>query len=128
MGFLFNLFPLNVFPLILVVLREQGLIPNHIIGDYAFLALIASLLIATLSIELIKAAMFAPKGSGAWVDFVMSLLLFIGIIAYIVYTFAALNKAPSILYLLVLEAQFFDLLVGFYITITNARRDFHTGG
>ena len=128
MGFIINLFPLNIFPLILVVLRDKGVIPKDLIGDYSFLALIASLLIATLSIELIKAAMFAPKGSGAWVDFVMSLLLFIGIISYIVYTFAALKQTPSILYLLVLEAQFFDLLVGFYITITNARRDFNTGG
>ncbi len=128
MGFLLNLFPLNVFPLALVILREKGIIPEDLIGDYAFLALIAVILIATLSFELVKASMFASKGSGAWVDFIMSLLLFVGIIVYIVYTFSILKQTPSILYLLVLEAQFFDLLVGFYITITNARRDFNTGG
>ena len=128
MGFLLNLFPLNIFPLALVFMREKGIIPKDLIGDYAFLALIAAFLIATLSFELVKASMFASKGSGAWVDFMMSLLLFVGIITYVIYTFSVLKVTPSILYLLVLEAQFFDLLVGFYITITNARRDFNTGG
>ncbi len=129
MGFIFSLIPLNTIPLVLVVMKEQGLIKfNTAISSYEFLGIISGMLIFTLSIELIKASMFAPKGASSWVDFVMSMLLFIGIISYLVYQVTITGQLPSVLYLLVLEAQFFDLLVGFYITISNARRDFSTGG
>lgn len=129
MGFLFSLIPLNAIPLLLVILKEQNIIKmNSAVSSYEFLAIIAGMLIFTLSIELIKASMFAPKGANTWVDFMMSMFLFIGIISYLVYQVTLTGKLPSILYILVLEAQFFDLLVGFYITISNARRDFNTGG
>ncbi len=136
MGFITNILPMNVFPLLLVILYEKGALadkylsfdPTTVISEYAFLYIIASLLLFTLSYEMIKATMFASKGSGTWVDFIMSFLLFIGIILYIAYTILKLNEKPSLLILLVAEAQLLDVMVGFYLTITNARRDFNAGG
>ncbi len=126
---LMSLIPLNAFPLILILLRERGMLDRFIVvDDYMFVVLISGLLIFTLSIELIKAAMFAPAGSAAWVDFAMSLLFFMGLFGYIVYTVVKTSHVPSVPILLVLEAQFFDVTVGFYITISNARRDFNTKG
>ncbi len=128
-GAFFSLIPLNALPLALIFLREKGLLQKIIVmNDYLFLVLIAALLIFTLSMELIKASMFAPTGSSAWVDFAMSLLFFMGLFGYIVYVIVKKNHFPSTPILLVLEAQFFDVLVGFYITISNARRDFNTKG
>lgn len=136
MGFFINILPLNVFPFILVLLYEKGdliekylgITPKNVISDYQFLFLIAALLLFTLSYEMIKAAMFAPKGSGAWLDFIMSFLLFMGIVVYIAHIVMQLNQRPSALLLLIAEAQMLDVMVGFYLAITNARRDFNTGG
>ncbi len=136
MGFILSIMPLNAFPLLLVILYENGDLAkkyinvefNQLIGEYNFLALVAGFLLLTLSIEMIKAAMFAPKGSTAWVDFIMSFMLFMGIILYIAHIVMKLGETPSVLLLLIAEAQFLDVLVGFYLAITNARRDFNAGG
>jgi len=127
MGFISSLIPLNAFPIALIFLRVEGIIPKDAITSYNFAVLIGGLLMFTLSIEMIKSAMFAPSGSSAWVDFVMSFLLLIAIFGYIIYIITKLNQTPPTLYWLALEAQMLDVMVGFYIAITNARRDFHTG-
>jgi len=136
MGFIMNLLPMNVFPLILVVLYENAHLAKKyinmdittIISEYRFLYMVAALLLFTLSYEMVKAAMFAPKGSGTWVDFIMSFLLFMGIVLYIMHVVMQLDEEPSLLILLVAEAQLLDVMVGFYLAITNARRDFNTSG
>ncbi len=136
MGFLVNILPMNIFPLILVILYEKGDAAKEyinfdittVVSQYTFLYIIAALLLFTLSYEMIKAAMFAPKGSGTWVDFIMSFMLLLGIILYIAHTIMELNQKPSLLILLIAEAQLLDVMVGFYLTITNARRDFNAGG
>jgi hypothetical protein len=136
MGFIMNLLPMNVFPLILVLMYENaflarrylGMDISNVITQYDFLFMVSALLLFTLSYEMIKAAMFAPKGSGAWVDFIMSFLLFIAIILYIFNSITDPDKSPSKLIILIAEAQLFDVVVGFYLTITNARRDFNAGG
>jgi len=135
-GFVMNILPMNVFPLILVILYENANLATKylnfdiasVISPCNFLFMIAALLLFTLSYEMIKAAMFAPKGSGTWVDFVMSFLLLLGIILYIAHVVMQLNAKPSKLLLLIAEAQMLDVMVGFYLAITNARRDFNTGG
>jgi uncharacterized protein (TIGR02588 family) len=71
--------------------------------------------------------MFAPSGSNAWIDFIMSFLLLIAVFGYIIYIIMRLNQTPPALYWLALEAQMLDVMVGFYIAISNARRDFNTG-
>ncbi len=136
MGFFVNILPMNIFPLMFVILYENGDLAKKyfnvdftsIISEYNFLFLIAALLLFTLSYEMIKAAMFAPKGSGAWVDFIMSFLLLMGIILYIAHIVMKLGEKPSVLLFLIAEAQLLDVMVGFYLAITNARRDFNTGG
>ena len=136
MRFIFSLMPLNVIPLILVILYENGDLAKkyinveftEIVNEYNFLYIVAAILLVTLSAEMIKAAMFAPKGSTAWIDFIMSFLLFMGIILYIAHIVMKLGETPSALLLLIAEAQFLDVLVGFYLAITNARRDFNAGG
>jgi len=136
MGFIMNLLPMNVFPLILVVLYENAHLAKKyinmdittVISEYKFLYMVSALLLFTLSYEMVKAAMFAPKGSGTWVDFIMSFLLFMGIVLYIMHVVMQLDEEPSLLILLVAEAQLLDVMVGFYLAITNARRDFNTSG
>lgn len=136
MGFVMNILPMNVFPLVLVILYENANLATKylnfdiasVISPCNFLFMIAALLLFTLSYEMIKAAMFAPKGSGTWVDFIMSFLLLLGIILYIAHIVMQLNEKPSKLLLLIAEAQLLDVMVGFYLAITNARRDFNTGG
>ncbi len=136
MGFIMNLLPMNIFPLILVILYENAHLAKKyinmdittVISEYNFLFMVSALLLFTLSYEMVKAAMFAPKGSGTWVDFIMSFLLFMGIILYIMHVIMRLEERPSLLILLVAEAQLLDVMVGFYLAITNARRDFNTGG
>ena len=136
MGFIMNILPMNIFPLILVILYENANLATKylnfdiatVISPCNFLFMIAALLLFTLSYEMIKAAMFAPKGSGTWIDFVMSFLLLLGIIIYIAHIIMQLNAKPSKLLLLIAEAQMLDVMVGFYLAITNARRDFNTGG
>ena len=127
MGFLFSLIPLNAFPIALIFLRTEGFIPYDLINNYNFAIAISAILMLTLSIEMIKSAMFAPKGSNAWIDFIMSFLLLIGLFVYIMYIIMG-NKNLPLLYWLGLEAQFLDVMVGFYIAISNARRDFNTSG
>jgi len=127
MGFLFSLIPLNAIPIALIFLKAEGIIPPDLITKYNFAVLIGGMLMFTLSIEMIKSAMFAPSGSNAWVDFIMSFLLLIGIFSYIIYVIMRLNQTPAALYWLALEAQMLDVMVGFYIAISNARRDFNTG-
>ena len=128
MGFLISLIPLNAIPIAFIVLKVEGILPKDFMNDTHFIIAISGFLMLTLSIEMVKAAFFAPKGSSIWVDFIMSFLLFMAIIAYIMYIIFKLNKTPDPLYFLALEAQFLDVLVGFYIAISNARRDFNTSG
>jgi hypothetical protein len=136
MGFIMNLLPMNVFPLILVILYENADLAQkyinmditQVINPYNFLFMVSALLLFTLSYEMVKAAMFAPKGSGTWVDFIMSFMLFMGIVLYIFHVVMELHERPSKLIILIAEAQLLDVMVGFYLAITNARRDFNTGG
>jgi len=136
MGFMMNILPMNVFPLILVILYENATLAKRylnfdittVISEYNFLYMISALLLFTLSYEMIKAAMFAPKGSGTWIDFIMSFLLLLGVMMYIGRIVMKYNEKPSLLLLLIAEAQLLDVMVGFYLAITNARRDFNTGG
>jgi hypothetical protein len=129
MGLLFSFIPLNMIPIIIIVLQVEGLLPiKGIMSEYEFAVLMAGFLMATLSIEIIKSSFFAPKGAYAWVDFIMSLMFLVSIVTYILYLIFKLGIVPSSLYILALEAQFLDVLVGFYITISNARRDFNTSG
>jgi len=128
MGFLFSLIPLNAIPIALIYLKVQGVIPKELMSSYNFAILIGGLLMFTLSIEMIKSAMFAPSGSNAWVDFIMSFILLIVVFGYIIYIITKLNQTPPTLYWLALEAQMLDVMVGFYIAISNARRDFNTSG
>ena len=136
MGFIMNLLPMNVFPLILVILYENADLAKkyinmditQVINPYNFLFMVSALLLFTLSYEMVKAAMFAPKGSGTWVDFIMSFMLFMGIILYLFHVIMELHQKPSKLIILIAEAQLLDVMVGFYLAITNARRDFNTGG
>jgi hypothetical protein len=131
-----NILPMNVFPLILVILYENANLAKRylnfdittVINEYNFLYMISALLLFTLSYEMIKAAMFAPKGSGTWIDFIMSFLLLLGVIMYIGRIVMKYNERPSLLLLLIAEAQLLDVMVGFYLAITNARRDFNAGG
>ncbi len=134
MGFIVNILPMNVFPLILVIFYENAHIAqkyikfdiSQVVSQYEFIYIIAALLLFTLSYEMIKAAMFAPKGSGTWLDFIMSFFLLVAIIVYIANIVIKGDGKPSLLMLLIAEAQLLDVLVGFYLVITNARRDFNT--
>jgi len=128
MGFLFSLIPLNAIPIAMIYLKVEGIIPKDFMNSYSFAILVAGMLLFTLSIEMIKSAMFAPTGSNAWVDFIMSFLLLIAVFGYIIYIIMKLNQTPAALYWLALEAQILDVMVGFYIAISNARRDFNTSG
>jgi hypothetical protein len=136
MGFIMNLLPMNVFPLILVMLYENADLAykyinmdiTKVINPYNFLFMVSALLLFTLSYEMVKAAMFAPKGSGTWIDFIMSFMLFMGIVLYIFHITMELNEKPSKLIILIAEAQLLDVMVGFYLAITNARRDFNASG
>ena len=58
----------------------------------------------------------------------MSFLLLIAVFGYIIYIIMRLNQTPPALYWLALEAQMLDVMVGFYIAISNARRDFKSSG
>ena len=128
MSFLLSLIPLNAIPIFFIVLKVEGFFPMDFMTDTHFIVAIAGFLMLTLSIEMVKASFFAPRGSSIWVDFIMSFLLFLAIIAYILYIIFKMNQIPDPLYFLALEAQFLDVLVGFYIAISNARRDFNTVG
>jgi len=126
MGFLFSLIPLNAIPIALIFIKLHGWIPDNVlsINPYMFAVSVCGILLLTLSIEMIKSAMFAPTGSAAWVDFITSSILLIAIFGYVI----KYNGTVPALYWIALEAQFLDVMVGFYIAISNARRDFNTGG
>ncbi len=128
MSFLFSLIPLNAIPIAIIFLKVEGIIPPNAMNGYNFAIILSGILMFTLSIEIGKSSFFAPKGGEAWIDFIMSFLFFIAIIAYILYIIFKLNKTPHPLYFLSLEAQFLDVMIGFYIAISNARRDFNTTG
>ena len=128
MGVLFSLIPLNVFPIAIIFLKVEGYFSlEGIMTNTEFAVIMAGVLMMTLSIEIVKSSMFAPKGASAWVDFIMSFLFFMLIVVYVFYMIFKLNEKPPLIYFLALEAQFLDILVGFYITISNARRDLNTG-
>ncbi len=118
---LFSLLPLNIIPIGLIFLYEFGMIEYK--DSYTFAIIVAAILIFTLSIEMVKSAMFALSGPASWLDFFMSFLLLIGVFGYIIYVYVKQGGVPSPLFWLALEAQTLDVVVGFYIAVTNARRD-----
>ena len=133
--FLQELVPLNILAIIFILLNERGLLnPLYLAMDIApknrehvFLFAVSALLMATLSYELIKATFLAPKGSGVWVDFTMSFIFLIALIVYSVKQYYASGRYPTFEYILLLEAQTLDVIVGFILTISNARRDLSIG-
>jgi hypothetical protein len=126
---------MNLFPLILVILYENTELAqkylkfdmSDIIKPNEFLFMIAALLLFTLSYEMVKATMFASEGTGTWVDFATSFALLVAIIVYIIKIVMQGDSKPTMLILLVAEAQLLDVIVGFYLVISNARRDFNAG-
>ncbi|MRI59102.1 MAG: hypothetical protein C6H99_06325 [Epsilonproteobacteria bacterium] len=121
MRIFFSLLPLNIIPIALIFLHEFGYIEYK--DNYTFALIVSGLLIFTLSIEMVKSAMFALSGPASWLDFFMSFLLLIAVFGYIVYVYVKQGGVPSPLFWLALEAQTLDVVVGFYIAVTNARRD-----
>jgi len=126
--FLLNLIPLNVLALIVILLHDRGYLepllgPPGNCQDYKFLAVVGATLLMTLSWELIKATYLAPKGSGSWIDFIMSFAFALGLIGYAIYEYAKYQTLPSAAYGLLTEAQLLDVMVGFVLAINNARRD-----
>jgi hypothetical protein len=121
--------------MILILLNERGLLNPlyHALAiapkerAHTFLFFVAALLMITLSYELIKATFLAPKGSGVWVDFVMSFLFLIALLIYAVKQYYKLGTYPTFEYFLLLEAQTLDVIVGFILTVSNARRDLNFG-
>jgi hypothetical protein len=69
-----------------------------------------------------KASMFAISGGVSWMDFLMSLVLLLALSGYMIYLYAQ-NRPIEPLLLLGFEAQALDVIAGFYIAISNARRD-----
>ena len=133
MNFIKNLIPLNVIALIIILLHDRGIAPAILgkegkCGDYDFLALVGAVLLLTLSYELVKATLLAPSGSGSWVDFFMSFGFVIALIGYAVFEYAQTHRLPSAAYGLLTEAQILDVMVGFVLAISNARRDLNLGG
>ncbi len=131
MKFLLDLIPLNILALILILAHKRGLL-DPVLGqfkypDQVFLFAVAALLLFTLSWELIKATILAPKGSGSWIDFLMSFLFFVGLMFYAVKEYYKSGIYPGLDYILLLEAQALDVIVGFILAISNARRDFSLG-
>ncbi len=131
MKVLLDLIPLNILALILILAHKRGLtdplLNQFKYPDQVFLFIVAALLLMTLSIELIKATILAPKGSGSWIDFLMSFLFFVGLMFYAVKAYYKSGDYPTLDYMLLLEAQALDVVVGFILAISNARRDFSLG-
>ncbi len=132
MKFLLDLIPLNVLALILILAHKRGLtdplLSQFKYPDQVFLFIVAALLLATLSWELVKATILAPKGSGLWVDFTMSFLFFVGLMGYAIKLYYKSGEYPTMDYILLLEAQMLDVIVGFILALSNARRDFSVTG
>ena len=135
MKFLQELIPLNILALILILMNQKGALAPLYISfnvapqnrEHVFLFAIAALLMATLSYELIKATFLAPKGSGVWVDFTMSFIFLIALLIYAVKQYYKTGAYPTFEYILLLEAQTLDVIVGFILTVSNARRDLAIG-
>jgi len=130
--FLLDLIPLNILALIAIMAHGRGLLDPILLyfgknTDYHFLFFIGALLLLTLSWELIKATILAPKGKGSWIDFLMSFLFFVGLLVYAVRQYYKLGIYPELTYVLLLEAQALDVVVGFILALSNARRDFSMG-
>ncbi|NPA04155.1 MAG: hypothetical protein GXO61_04760 [Epsilonproteobacteria bacterium] len=117
----FALFPFNLIPIIIIFLHESGYL--DIVDKYTFTVAVSAIILLTLSVEMIKAAMFALSSTVSWLDFLISFLLLVVLLIYIVYVYFKTGGVPSPLFWLALEAQALDVIVGFYITLTNARRD-----
>ncbi len=115
---LFSLIPLNLIPALMVLAQEFGMIHME-----HFTFWIGAVVICTLSLEMMKAAAFALSGSASWIDFTMSLLLLLAILAYMISSFLTKGEIVPHEWWLIAEAQLMDVIVGFYITVTNARRD-----
>jgi hypothetical protein len=129
---LLDLIPLNILALIAILLHERGLLDPLLLHfgrniDYNFLFAIAALLFMTLSWELVKATILAPKGSGSWIDFIASFAFLIGLIVYAVKDYYKDGFFPGLDYMLLLEAQTLDVIVGFILALSNARRDLNLG-
>lgn len=118
MRFIFSFLPLNIIPIGLIFLVNFGLMERF--GNFTLI--VAAILIFTLSIELMKSSMFALSGAASWLDFFMSLSLLLAVGGYLIYLFAQ-NKPIDPLFWLGFEAQAMDVIAGFYIAITNAKRD-----
>ncbi len=118
MKLFFAMIPLNIIPIGLIFLADLGYIPKF----ENFTLIVAALLIFTLSVELMKSSMFALSGSASWMDFFMSLVLLLALGGYLIYLYAQ-NRPIDPLLWLGFEAQALDVIAGFYIAITNARRD-----
>jgi len=118
MKLFFSIIPLNAIPIALILLADFGLIERF----EHFTLVVSAILIFTLSVELMKSSMFALSGAESWLDFFMSLLLLLGLGGYMIYLYAQ-NRAIDPLLWLGFEAQLMDVIAGFYIAITNARRD-----
>ncbi len=132
MKLLLDLIPLNVLALIAILLQERGLLDPLLLHfgrnvDYNFLFAIAALLFITLSWEMIKATILAPKGSGSWIDFLASFGFLIALIAYALKDYYKNGAFPELPYMLLLEAQTLDVIVGFILALSNARRDLNLG-
>ncbi|MRJ03281.1 MAG: hypothetical protein GXO19_01940 [Epsilonproteobacteria bacterium] len=113
-----SMVPLNLIPIALIFLTHVGIVPRF----DGFNMVIAALLIFTLAVELMKSSMFALSSGASWIDFSMSLLLLLALGGYMIYLIAQ-GKVIDPLLWLGLEAQALDVIAGFYIAITNARRD-----
>ncbi len=118
MRLFFSFLPLNIIPIGLIFLADFGMIerPSN------FTIIVSAILIFTLSVELMKSSMFALSGGVSWLDFFMSLLLLLALGGYMIYLYAQQKPIDSLLWL-GFEAQLMDVIAGFYIAITNARRD-----
>ena len=115
---LLSLIPLNLIPALMVLAQGFGMI--HL-SHFTFL--LSAVVIFTLSLEMIKSAAFALSGSASWIDFIMSLLLLLAILGYMIYLYLTKGGVAPREWWLVAEAQLMDVVAGFYITVTNARRD-----
>jgi len=129
---LLDLIPLNILALVLILFKKKGLLDPILLEfgkntQYTFLFLIGALLLFTLSWELVKATILAPKGSGSWIDFFMSFIFFVGLMFYAIQQYYKTGVYPDLAYVLLLEAQALDVVVGFILAISNARRDLSLG-
>ncbi len=121
MRLLLSLIPLNIVPIALIFMRNFGYFSG--VDRYDFALVVAGILLLTLAVEMVKSAMFALSGAASWLDFFMSFLLLIALFGYVIYSYVKTSGVPDPLFWLALEAQILDVIVGFYIAITNARRD-----